>query len=76
MGWVVCPHCGAYMINSPPHGEGQPCPEKEKERLAYVDMLDAQKLYYLNAAMASGDSGQSMKELTGVFRKMIGGNDE
>lgn len=64
-----CAICGAMGRGAPPHGWGEPCPQKLRMDDAYIALCDAQRM----AAIRSG-SGMSM--MGEAFGKLAGGDDE
>lgn len=63
--WIYCPYCAACTWNSPPHGEGQPCPLKLEMDKTTREMLDAQRMSYVRSGAAIGDMSSIFGKLTG-----------
>lgn len=64
-----CHRCFSWSKNEPPHGWGNPCPQVVESDQAYIDKLDAERMYYLRAQTTNSDT-------LGILRTLVGEKGE
>lgn len=71
--WFICPICGVHRWKEPPHGEGNPCPERSGMREFLKEYIEDHKA---KSNIASFQTADMMQMLRKMVNDVTGTDDE
>ncbi len=63
---LKCDYCFAITLGVTPHGVGNPCPMKADVDKAYIEKLDAERMYFIRSGGGTGRIADAFEKFTGV----------